>query len=324
MKPLNYKLCSLYGIQSKKKLYELLGIDNPSDFIMGNIPQQVKPKIDYKKNPKGRLVEAPSYNLKKVQKLILNKLQRLDYPKYVFCGIKGTTVVDNASLHSGKKFVYQTDLSKFFPRVTRNKVYNFFIRKMKFSPDTANIIADICTINYKYVDKISCQDVFNYLNNAGIKPNAHIMTGSPVSCMLSYLVNEDMFNALNAKCIKQGISMSIYVDDITFSSFRKINSSFVNDTNKTLKRFGYKISLNKCKYSGPNDAKKITGVIIDKKGEIKVPNSFKQKMHTSLEKYKLNEDVDLQQLCGYLCFASLVEPKYKSVRQFINNKNKTI
>lgn len=315
---MNYKLCPLYGLKSKRKLLELLGNYNPNTFPISakDISKKIKPKIDYSKG-KERLIEPPYYHLKCVQKRLLTYLQKIDFPFYVFCSVKGKTVADNAKIHSGLKYVYQTDLSKFFPHITRNKIYKFFVEKMQMSPDVSNILTNICTIDYCYVDNEKHVDVFIFFANNHLRPNSHLMTGSPVSCILSYLVNSDMFDAIYKKGFRQGINMSIYIDDITFSCSKRINIDFIQFVNRTLKRYNYKISAYKCRYSTPKKVKKITGVIIDKSGNIKVTNHIKYTIHKGLTSIKKKESTPISQLKGLLSFTSLIEPKYKNVQKQI-------
>ncbi len=321
---MNYKLCPLYGLKSKKTLKELLGMDTPSFLTINakSISGTIKPRIDYKKG-KSRLVEPPYYQLKLAQARLLKYLQKIDYEPYVFSGIKGRTVADNARIHCGYKYVYQTDLSKFFPHITRNKVYYFFLKKMAMSEDVSKILADICTIDYKYVDNQKYKEVYDFLISNGLKPNTHLMTGSPVSCILSYLVNLDMFNLIYHKGIKNNIAISIYIDDITFSSINPISNSFISCITKTLKHFGYKISAHKCEYNIPGKVKKITGVIIDKNGAMKVANHIKYRVHSGLSALKRFESTDMSKLKGYLSFSAIIEPKYATTQKLIYEKYQT-
>lgn len=188
---------------------------------------------------------------------------------------------------------------------------------MQMSQDVSDILANICTIDYKYVDRDKYCEVYSFLAKNNLKEDAHLMTGSPVSCLLSYLVNIDMFDMIYNKGIKQGIDMSIYIDDITFSCLKPINVSFIQFVNKVLKRYGYKISVHKCQYNVPRRAKKITGVVIDKSGEIKVSNHIKYSIHKGLSSIKNKQETDIAKLKGYLSFTALVEPKYKSVQKQI-------
>lgn len=243
-------------------------------------------------------------------------MQKLDYTFYVFCGVKGKTVADNAKIHSGLKYVYQTDLSKFFPHITKNKLYNYFTEKMQMSHDVSNILTNICTIDYRYVDNKKYHNVFLFLKKNNLKPNAHLMTSSPVSYILSYLVNIDMFDSICQKGIKREITMSIYIDDIICSCLKPINNNFIQYVNRTLKRYGHKISAHKCQYNVPKKVKRITGIIIDRSGNIKVSNHIKYIIHKGLIAIKKTK-ISLSQLKGFLSFTSLVEPKYKSIQNKI-------
>ena len=43
-------------------------------------------------NEENRLLEKPTQNLKRLQRKLLNKLYAIDFPNYVFSGIKGKKV----------------------------------------------------------------------------------------------------------------------------------------------------------------------------------------------------------------------------------------
>ncbi len=318
---MEYKSCSLYGLQSKKQLKELLGIDEPGSFTITaeSISQIIKPRIDGKKG-KARLIEPPFQEIKIVQKKLLRYLQKLAIPNGIFCGVKGKTVADNAKIHSGQKYVYQTDLSKFFPHITRNKVYNFFNKKMNMSPDIAKMLAIMCTIDYKYVDKERYAEVYEYFIKNKLKLNAHLMTGSPVSCILSYFVNVDMFDLIYQKAQKQSIAMSLYIDDLTFSSEKPISKDFIQYVNKTLKCFGYRVSIAKSLYNTPKRVKKITGVILDKNGCMKVANNMKFRLHKGLRLVNKGQYENSNIIRGCLSFTSLVEPKYRDICKQVYNK----
>lgn len=41
------------------------------------------------------------------------------------------------------------DLSKFFPNTHREKIYQFFLKKLRMTPDVAKLLTDFTTVNYK-------------------------------------------------------------------------------------------------------------------------------------------------------------------------------
>ena len=52
------------------------------------------------------------------------------------------------------KYLFKIDISKFFPNIGRNKVYNFYLKKLNTSPDVANILTNLSTINLDLKNQI--------------------------------------------------------------------------------------------------------------------------------------------------------------------------
>ena len=100
---MNYKLCRLYRLKSKKTLREWLGVNDSSFFHSKNIIKQYRPFLS--KDGKKRLIEASSKELQAVQTKILGMLKKLHYPDYLFSGLKGKCSISNAKQHAGKYYV---------------------------------------------------------------------------------------------------------------------------------------------------------------------------------------------------------------------------
>ena len=138
---MDFKNCELYKIQRKRDLYFLLSTDENK---LNN--ELYKYKVCIKDGK--RLLEKPSEELKRIKKIILNKLYQLEFQVYVFSGIKGRSAFENAIYHINCKYMLKLDMSKFFPNTHRNKIYEFFKNKLKMSSDVASICTDIVTVNY--------------------------------------------------------------------------------------------------------------------------------------------------------------------------------
>ena len=136
--------CPLYGLQSKKQLAEILYITD-KNLLKGKTQDEIN--IYIATEPKERLIEAPSYSIKKSQEIIKNLLMKCDIPYYVFSGVKGKSYYDNAVIHKECKYMYKTDISAFFPNISRDLVYNFFRYELNTSSDVAKILTDICTVD---------------------------------------------------------------------------------------------------------------------------------------------------------------------------------
>ena len=104
----------------------VLQIKNDDMLKQSNITSKIHPYIDKTKKP--RLIEAPQAELKIVQRRIKTLLGKIQTPDNVFSGIKGKSYPENARMHIGgrKRNLYKTDLTAFFPSISREDVYQFF------------------------------------------------------------------------------------------------------------------------------------------------------------------------------------------------------
>lgn len=109
------------------------------------------------------------------------------------------SVVDNARLHVGKKFVLNIDLHDFFPSITFEQVKRCLMDEpYRFSEYAAELTANLCVV---------CRD--------GRKCLAQ---GFPTSPILSNMVCVEMDRRLAELAEQSGVVYSRYADDMTFSS----------------------------------------------------------------------------------------------------------
>ena len=174
--------CPIYGLQSKKQLAETLHISDKK-LLKGKIQDEIN--IYIATDPKERLIEAPSWLVKKAQETLKNLLMKCDIPHYVFSGVKNRSYFDNAKIHKECKYMYKTDISAFFPNISRDLVYNFFRFDLNTSSDVAKILTDICTVDIS--DTLEKDEYVNsFVKKKKIRKFNHLCTGSPASPLLSY------------------------------------------------------------------------------------------------------------------------------------------
>ena len=318
---MEYKNCYLYGLKSKKKLLELLHIDRKVYCKSSFLNCKIKPYIDINKNKKKRLVEAPDEDIKNIQSIILRALQMIKVPNYALSGIKDKSYIDNAKVHSNKKYLFKIDISKFFPNIGRNKVYNFYLNKLKTSPDVANILTNLSTINLdlKNQNTKTMSKVNEFISDANIKKRNHLITGSPLSSIMSYFANVDMFEEINEIALKYKITMTVYVDDVVFSSNHKIPYFFRKNILKIISKNSYDVSVKKCKWYNVPENKKVTGVILDKNGKMQVPNRLMLKTHNYIQEVKNGDKTNINKLQGCLVVANSINGKLKELRGQLKN-----
>ena len=239
---MKYTDCPLYGIQSKKMLKYVLRIKNADLLRQDCVVSMISPYIDKTKKP--RLIEPPQAELKTVQKRMKTLLGKIQVPDNVFSGIKGRSYSDNARLHLGKskRNLYKIDLTAFFPSISRETVYRFFFEDLCCSPDIAEILTNLTTVDLKKLNQSSLLEVYDFLANKGVKCYNHLISGAPTSQILSYLVNHKMFDELQSLSDKNNVTMTIYVDDVVFSSEHKISSEFRQSVLSLIKKYNYQVS----------------------------------------------------------------------------------
>ena len=241
-------------------------------------------------------------------------------PENIFSGVKGKSYIENAKLHSGNKYVFKVDLSSFFPCITRNTVYNFFIEALKTSPDIACILTNLLTVDLSQCNIEDAESVENFLLSKKIKTPNHLISGSPASQILSYLVNYKMFDTLQEFCNKNELIMSVYVDDITFSSQHVISHNQKEVIYKIISKNLYRLSRNKIKYYTKRYSKLVTGAVISSNGNLKIRNSLSLNIIKEWKHFKQNQQ-DTQskaRLQGLIIAAHQSEPaKFQSIYKIV-------
>ena len=136
--------------------------------------------------------------------------------------------------------------------------------------------------------------------------NGHIARGSCVSPILSHLSINNTFSKIQQYCKNRNLKLSIYMDDIIFSSDKRIDiSGIINFMTKVLSIIELKINYKKLRKYGINDSKRVTGVIITKDNKIRIQNKNRKKLKDIIENYnECDEDI----IKGLLSYMKQIEP----------------
>lgn len=316
---------NLYNLHSKKYLMRLLHIQDKKFFKQTYIASNISPYTDTSVKP--RLIEAPSDSLKEIQRQIKIELSKIVVPHNVFSGVRGRSPIQNAKLHKNNKYVFKIDLSAFFPHITRQTVYCFFKNDLQESSDIAEIMTNLTTVDLTLCNIQDTLSVETFLLQKKIKTTNHLISGSPCSQILSYLVNHHMFYELQQYCDRNNITMSIFVDDITFSSNHKFSYNQQKHIFKLVSKYRYPISYHKVKNYDATYSKEITGTIITPHKDLKATNRLSHKVIREFEHYKKQPDDEksLKRLRGLLIAVRQNEPdRFESIYKFVllhsNNK----
>lgn len=197
---------------------------------------------------------------------------------YLHSAVKQRSYHTNAQVHIGDRYVFAIDLKDFYPSVTKYNLYLFFKEKFNLSPDIAMFYSVLSTCK---------SDDGTYRLGQGLSQ----------SSTLAYLVNYSLFNYLYVLSKDNDIEMSIYVDDVVFSSKKKIPQSFIDRLFGIIKGNDMLIKRKKVHNYKKESVKKITGVYING-NKTRVANNKHYEFHTQY-KYLKNKISDINSLDDY-------------------------
>lgn len=275
----------LYRIGNKTKLAKYLGITRKELLNLCN-DDLYKVREKPKHNGTGtRTIEAPAKQLKSIQRKLNKELQKIEIPSYLFSGIKGKSFIDNALVHVQNKYILCVDIHSFYPSTSSRKVLQFYKYSLEIPNDIAKILTELTTF---------C---------------GHLPIGAPTSVILAYFAYAKTFEDIYTKAQELNIDMSVYVDDVTFSSQKTIPKSFYNFVEKRMKLQGLTLKEKKTKWYKPDDFKIITGHGISAQNEGKVPikNILKIKAIMQGKNIKELSYQELISLKGALVVAQRIE-----------------
>lgn len=280
---------ALYNLSTKKRLETVLG-KTVGELKKLSGDDSYRVFFLEKEGKKTREIQAPKFDLDIVHTRIASLLVRVAMPDYVHSGVKGKSNITNAKVHIGDHPALTMDIKNFYPSITKKSIFHFFNSTMNASPDVAGILAELCS----YED--------------------HIPTGSRLSMPLSYWVNSLVYSRIHSLCDHKGVSMSVFVDDLTFSG-ANVNGLLKKNIEGVIECSGLAVHPKKTRLYNRDTPKLITGVIVGKSG-MKVRNKHHKDIYTSFSNMKLcKDDGELEtlqkQLVGRLNAAGQIDPLFK-------------
>ena len=187
---------------------------------------------------------------------------------------------------------------------------------MKMKNDIAAIMSDLSTVD---LTDIMTKEIEDFILEKGIRHINHLPSGSPISSILSYLANIDMFNELDLLAKKYNCIVSFYVDDIIFSSKNKISKSIVKEAERIITKYDQVVNIAKTKSYITSDYKKITGCVIYNH-ELLIPNKTKYKIAKLLKQDNYTTK-EINSILGLINNAHLFDKeKYNDLQYKIKNK----
>lgn len=251
-----------------------------------------------KKSGDVRTIKSPHRFLKMIQRYLNYCFLSVFSPKPQATGfIPNRSVVTNAAMHVGKKYVYNIDIKDFFPSISFFRVWAVLSKVKPFLLDNevAGVIANLC-----------CEDQC-------------LPQGAPTSPMLSNVVCIRLDRKLYFLSKKMNFTYSRYADDITISSNEDIFSpEFRKTIFEIIEEEGFEINLKKERLQRNNvkdgdkvvrERQEVTGIIVNRRTN--VPRSYIKNLRAALHNWEHQ---------GYAKAASGYEYYYKREKGFVRYK----
>lgn len=220
-------------------------------------------QIDKNDSVEKRNITAPDRRIKEIQTRILQLIQKVKRPEWLISGEKGKSYIDNGKKHINSNYFLTMDIKKFYDNCEREYVFRFLKDKMLMAGDLAGLCTDIVTYD------------------------GGIPTGCPTSQLFAFYAYESMFDEIYKIAQKYGCKFSLYVDDMTFSSEITFNKNrMVNEIDRKLRQYGHKPKYKKVKYYSYGEFVPITGTIVTREHELKVPNRLQKKVYDGFQDVK--------------------------------------
>lgn len=266
------RLKSLRAADSLHTLAHVLGYKAKGlAYVIHGIPDAVKyTDFQIKKRSGGlRTISAPIPELKKLQRHLAHLLEDCVTEINVSRGMKKSlshgfrrnhSIMTNAAVHRGRRYVFNIDLQDFFGTINFGRVWRFFEKNREFQldPRVARTIA-----------QIACH-------------NKALPQGSPCSPAISNLIGHVLDIRMAQLAAKAGCHYSRYADDLTFSTNKKDFSSLIasriGDTTqwsagrrlvREIRRCGFEINPTKTRMQFKDFRQDVTGIIVNSKVNVR-------------------------------------------------------
>ncbi|MCC4782118.1 MULTISPECIES: retron St85 family RNA-directed DNA polymerase [Vibrio] len=258
-------------------------------------------KIPKRNSEELRTIAHPSKELKFVQRLIAKELSSvLPLHQASMAYRKGTSIRDNALVHSNSSYLLKMDLKDFFPSI---KPELFFRECSRYG------------LEWTDLDKTLLNGFLFWKPRRAKKLVLSI--GAPSSPLVSNFVLYQFDEHIANYCKELGVNYTRYADDMTFSTDRKdLLFKFPIQVRKTLKALygsSIKVNLNKTVFSSKAHNRHVTGVTLSNEGKVTIGRERKRVLSASIHHFSLGVlgHDEILKLKGHFAHLIFIEPLVK-------------
>jgi len=213
-----------------------------------------------KKSGGYREISAPTKSLNSILTCLNVIFQALYQPSSVAKGfLPGKSVIDNASVHVGMNYIFNTDIKDFFPSINQARVWAVLqLKPLNFTREAANLIAGLCCMRVENEESTGDEDKYKYV----------LPQGSPASPILTNIVCQKLDHRLQGLAKRFELNCSRYADDITFSSSHNIydkEGAFCKELKRIIEDQNFKMNVGKTRLQTKSMRQEVTGLVISDK-----------------------------------------------------------
>ena len=219
--------------------------------ISNNIDANYEEIIIRKKSGGLRFLYEPSKTLKSIQKRILkNVLEEKRTSSYAYAYKKGCSIKENAKHHVNKDVIVKLDIKDFFNNITFKMVYDSCFNETLYPKKMGMLFTNLCVYNNR------------------------LPAGAPTSGFIANVVLRNFDEKIGSYCEKRTISYTRYSDDLTFSGDFDVKD-LIKYVNKLLYEYNFRLNKKKIKVVSKRTRQQVTGIVVNKKINIKRNNKKK-------------------------------------------------
>ena len=239
-----------------------------------------------KRNGGRRQIDAPSDNLRDLQRRVYHRLlKKLPVHDGATGFVPQRSIVDNARPHVGQTAVINIDLKDFFPSIKQEQVYAYW-RHIGWGEEAAQALTHICCYR------------------------GRLPQGAPTSPAMSNAINMLLDTRLDKLTRRFGGNYTRYADDLTFSfpKFGPRQRNIIKYIKQILTEQGYEIQKKKkIRIQRSHQQQTVTGLVVNEK--VNLPRTTRRKiraMQHHRQMGKLSPRAE-DTLAGYESLLNMIE-----------------
>jgi retron-type reverse transcriptase len=240
-----------------------------------------------------RLITAPSRTLKHFQRALVDlEMNRWPLEPSATGFRPGSSVVENAMPHVGKRLVVNVDLKGFFPNTKFPRILKVLHFRLhgRFSPRAVRLLAVLCSFS------------------------GGLPTGAPTSPAIANQVLSSADKSISKAAQHKDVHYTRYADDLTLSGDDHAPVKLLPFVEEVIEKLGYELDPKKTNLFRKGRRQCVTGLVVNQKPNLAKPlrRRLRAAVHHFVHKRPMQwhgRPMNLTQLLGRIGFLAQTQPE---------------